>query len=154
MALSHSYYPSSKKRHEENIEFITHVMTANNINGLNNKQENIALVKEFNTLCNTLLQKPLDQIKGTEVMRFITILLKSELLNSLVSSVINREEYAKIVTSTLEEILAKHKTTISKVIEREQMALDQSVYKNSKDKHQQNLLTLGKFKTDLNNVTL
>ncbi len=143
MAFNRSINSHSTARHQENIKFLEDVMLVNNITGTTSLALLHDMNKKFNDLCTTISKKSIDEIDRSEVDGFILLNLQIIDLQSKLN--ISDQQRQEVLTPTPKIVGERHKTAYIKVISREEMALKESTFSTSKERHQRNILILKGF---------
>lgn len=146
MTLNRSVLPSASQRHQKNIDFLENVMEANQIQGATSRALLYNYLEKFYDLCNSLANKSVDKIERSEVELYISLALQ---IKKLTDNLKVKQENIFNDLPHLKLLLVNEPRTFVKVLEREEMALNQSTLESSKERHQRNIGILNLAKGNL-----
>jgi hypothetical protein len=129
IALDKSHLPSSKSKHQDNISFLEDVMRVNNIVGIVKKEELPEILRIYKSICKGISKKTINNITREDVESFLKI--------SLVRHTLGYNEPLK------GKDLDYEKAALIKVLEREKVALRDSTFESSKERHASNIRLFG-----------
>ena len=143
MAYHNSYKENSENRHVANIYFIESFLIAHNIS--EGFSRATLLFEKANKLLKKIAKKPIDQISSLEIDKIVFVANKIKLINQHRLEFRNGiMKYKRIPTDlTVDKFSPAYlKAAVLKLIEREETALENSVFEEAIERHNHNLAVL------------